>query len=214
MRADYHISVARSDVRGGELARHVARRYESGRVYLVCSGLGWPRTWGLATRAVISGFERALSATENVEPAERLKQAFSEGRTALADLCDTLVERTLPDATLVAFTLVDGQLHVMGAGTGRVYLQRSGKPKRLTSREESKEGGLLRARPSVCSTAMEPGDLVLAGSVSAFSVSSIAKAVTVLTEDAQTAPGVLASLLTEPAAKAGVGAAAIVLRVR
>jgi hypothetical protein len=102
----------------------------------------------------------------------------------------------------------------MAAGAGRVYLQRSGQPKRLTSREESSSAGLLRARPSVCSTPVEPGDLVLAGSVTAFSTSSIAKAISVLASDPDTSPAVLASLLTEPAASAGVGAAAVVLRVR
>lgn len=213
MRADGHISIARADVRDGELTRHVARRYEAGRAYAVATGLGMPRTWGISTSAVLGGFEKGLEESKGQEPTDRLKTSISQARSSLAEHCDRLVERLLPDATLVALMLADGHLHVMSVGPGRVYVQRSGKPKRLTAREEG-NAGILRARPSVCATPIEPGDLVLAGSVTAFSMSSIAKAMSVLSADPDTAPAVLASLLTEPAAKAGVGAAAVVLRVR
>ena len=218
MRADSHISVARADVRSGELTRHVARRYESGQLYAVSTGLGLPRTWHISTGADFAGVEKAMSAPSaesptDRHPTDRLKAMVNEARTALADRCDCLVERILPDATLALLMLADGQLHVMSVGPGRVYIQRAGRPKRLTSRDDVK-GGLLRARPSVCSTPLEPGDLVLAGSVTAFSMASIAKAMSVLSADPDTAPAILASLLTEPAAKAGVGAAAVVLRVR
>jgi hypothetical protein len=212
MRADAHISIARTDVRSGRLTRHVARRYEAGRAYAVTTGLGLPRTWGFSTDAVLEGFERGLTDTKGTDPMERLKTAVGRARAALASTCDHLVERLLPDATLAALVLAEGQLHVMSIGPGRVYVQRDGRPKRLTSREES-SCGILRARPSVCATPLEPGDLVLAGSVTAFSTTSVAKAMSVLSADPTAAPAVLASLLTEPAAKAGVGAAAVVLRV-
>ncbi|MCA9606480.1 MAG: hypothetical protein KC619_12830 [Myxococcales bacterium] len=214
MRADAHISMARADVRMGQLSRHVAEKFEGGRAYAVTTGLGLPRTWCLSTAAVLAGFGKGLAETTNVTDAsQRLRSATSEARAALAATCDNLVERVLPDATLVALLLSEGSLHVMSAGPGRVYVQREGRPKRLTARDEQK-GGLLKARPSICSTPVEPGDLVLAGSVTAFSVSSIARAVSVLNEDPSTAPSVLGSLLIEPAGRAGVGAAAIVLRVR
>lgn len=213
MHADAHISLARTDVRTGTLSRHVAQKFENGRVYAVATGLGMPRTWSISTGAAFEGLGRALDASRGAEPTERLRTALSGARTALAERCDQLVERHLPDATLVALMLAEGQLHVMSAGPGRVYIQRAGKPKRLTARDET-SAGLLRARPTVCSTPVEPGDLVLAGSVTAFSTSSIAKAISVLGSDPETPPSVLASLLTEPAAKAGVGAAAVVLRVR
>lgn len=213
MRADCHISIARADVRDGALTRHVAKRFEGGRAYAVATGLGLPRTWGISTSAVLAGFEKGLEESKGADPSERLKRAISQARADLAEHCDRLVERLLPDATLVTLLLADGQLHVMSVGPGRVYVQRSGRPKRLTAREESNIG-ILRARPSVCSTPIEAGDLILAGSVTAFSMSSIAKAMSVLSADADTAPSVLASLLTEPAAKAGVGAAAVVARVR
>jgi hypothetical protein len=213
VRTDAHISLARTRVRGGELGRHLARRLESGRVFAVSSGIGLPRTWGLSTATALDGFERGLEGSKGQSPEQRLRAGFTEARSALADACDHLVERLLPDATLVGMILDAGQLHVMSVGAGRVYIQRGGRPQRLTAREEE-NGGLLRSRPSICSTPVEPHDLVLAGSVTAFSMSSIARVVSVLSSDQETAASVLSSILTEPAAKAGVGAAAVALRVR
>ncbi|MFK7987873.1 MAG: hypothetical protein AB8I08_17780 [Sandaracinaceae bacterium] len=212
MRTDGHISIARTRVRAGELSRHVARRFDHGRAYAVSSGIGLPRTWGLSTVVAIEGFERGLAGATG-DPASRLRTAFSEARDALADACDNLVERLLPDATLVGMVIDDGHLHVMSVGAGRVYIQRGGRPQRLTAREEE-NGGLLRSRPSICSTPVEPGDLVLAGSVTAFSMSSIARVVSVINSDPMTQASVLAKLLTDPAGKAGVGAAAVATRVR
>lgn len=214
MRTDAHISVTRADVRLGQLTRHVAEPFESDRAFAVSSGLGLPRTWSLSTAAVMRGIAAGLAdSAGRGDAGARLRSATSGARGELARTCDNLVERVLPDATLVALLLEEGSLHVMSAGPGRVYVQRNGRPKRLTARDEQR-GGLLSARPSICSTPLEPGDLVLAGSVTAFSMSSIAKAVSVLNEDPNTAPAVLGNLLTEPAGKAGVGAAAVVLRVR
>ncbi|HJL17367.1 MAG TPA: hypothetical protein RMH99_16990 [Sandaracinaceae bacterium LLY-WYZ-13_1] len=213
MRSDAHISITRTEVRRGQLTRHAAERLDAGRAFVTTTGLGLPRTWGLSTRAVLDGFERGLERARTAPGDQRLEAAVSEARAELAARCDTLVERTLPDATLVALVLAEGKLHVMSVGPGRVYLQRAERPERLTAREED-EAGLLRARPAICSTPVGPGDLILAGSVTAFSTSSIAKAMSVLSADGGTSPSTLATLLTEPAGRAGVGAAAIVLRVR
>jgi serine/threonine protein phosphatase PrpC len=213
VKTEAHISVAPTEVRSGTLARHVAERYEGGSVFVVCTGLGLPRTWNIATNAVLDGFEKGLAQSEGSSPPERLKTSVAQARTQLAARCDQLVERMIPDATLVCVMIADGKLHVISVGPGRVYLQRDGRPKRLTARDESPEG-ILRARPAMCEAPIESGDLVLAGSVTAFSVSAVAKAMSVLTEDPQTTPTVLAGLLTDPAAKAGVGAAAVVVRLR
>ncbi|GAB4212124.1 MAG: hypothetical protein OHK0013_34530 [Sandaracinaceae bacterium] len=213
MRATSHISVARSKVREGEITRHLGAKLEGGRVFLVVSGLGLPRTWPLALGAVVRGFELGLAEAQGGRAkAERLVMAADRVRRELSETCERLVERTLPDAAFAAVAIDGGDLHVVSAGPCRVYLHRSGKPQRLTPREEPKEGA-LRARVTQCSTPLEPGDLVMAGSVSAFSVRSIAQVVTVLQDDPRTEPPILASLLTEPAAQAGVGAAAVVLRI-
>jgi hypothetical protein len=208
--------VARTKVRDGEITRHTGAKLDAGKVFLVVSGLGLPRTWPLSLDAVVRGFERGLAEAREGQGgrsrSERLVLAADCVRRELSEVCERLVERSLPDAAFAAIAVDSGDLHVVSAGPCRVYLHRSGKPQRLTPRDEAKEGA-LHARVTQCSTALEPGDLVMAGSVSAFSMRSIAQVVTVLQDDPRTEPPILASLLTEPAAQAGVGAAAIVLRV-
>jgi hypothetical protein len=213
MRTESHISVARAHVREGELTRHAAERYEGGRVFAIASGLGLPRTWWIANGAVLRGLERGLDESRtDKRGVERLVHACDRARAELAETCDHLVEKALPDAALAAVLFDAGELHVVSAGPARVYLHRSGKPQRLTPREET-ASGVLRARLAHCSAMLEPGDLVMAGSATAFSVKSIAQVVSVLQQDSRTPPAVLASLLTDPADQAGMGAAAIVMRV-
>lgn len=206
------MSLAQTEVRGFDLTRHLARRFINGKAYAVSSGLGMPRLWRYATSAVLDGFGEALE-DSNSANAQELETAVRQGRQTLARRCDSLIERMLPDATLIAAGLDQGALHVISAGPGRVYLHRDGQPKRLTPRDESHDG-VLKGTLARCSLDLEPDDIVLIGSVSAFSVRSIARLASVLDADRKTPPNVLASLLTEPAAKAGAGAAAIVLRIQ
>ncbi len=213
LRTESHISVARAHVREGELTRHSGGRWEGGRAFAIVSGLGLPRTWWIANGAVLRGLEQGLDESKvDRRGVERLVHACDRARSVLAETCDQLVEKALPDAALAAVLFDGGELHVVSAGPARVYLHRSGKPQRLTPREET-PNGVLRARFSHCSATLEPGDLVMAGSASAFSMKSIAQVVSVLQQDIKTPPAVLASLLTDPADQAGAGAAAIVMRV-
>jgi hypothetical protein len=213
MRVDAHIRIARASVRDAQLTRHVAQAFDPDRAFVVTSGLGLPRTWALSTGAVVAGFARGLEESRGCSASERLGAVTQSARATLAEACDQLVEQHLPDATLAALLLDEGQLHVMSVGPCRVYVQHGGRPKRLTSREEPSGGGLLRVRPATSSTPLEPGDLVLAGSVTAFSAPAVAKAMELLAADPRVSPGPLASLLVEPANEARVGAAAVVLRV-
>lgn len=212
MRAESHISIARAKVRDAELARHTAARFDAGRAFAVSAALALPRLWEYATAGTIAGFGAGLEKHKSATAAQRLDGAMNEARQALGARCDALVEKKLPDATLLGLILDSGELHVASAGPGRVYLHRRGDPRRLTPREDEPEG-LLRARPAVCREPLEPGDVILAGTVSAFSVRAIGKLASVLEADPKSPPAVLASLLVEPAARAGLGAAAIVLRV-
>lgn len=213
MRTESHISVAKAQVREGQLSRHAGGRWDGGRAFAIVSGLGLPRTWWIANGAVLRGFEQGLEESKlDRRGAERLVHACDRARNELAQTCDQLVERGLPDAALAAVLFEGGELHVVSAGPARVYLHRSGKPQRLTPREET-PNGVLRARFAHCSATLEPGDLVMAGSASAFSVKSIAQIVSVLSQDIKTPPAVLAALLTDPADQVGAGAAAIVMRV-
>lgn len=219
MRTESHISISRTTVREGEISRHAGGRFEGGRSFAIATGLGLPRTWPMSTAAILSGFERGLDDTRSrtgspggLIGAARALHCAERARAALAELCDQLVERTLPDASFVAFLVEHGDVHVVSAGPARAYLHRRGKPQRLTPREEP-SGGVLRSAVSHCQLALEPGDLLMMGSVSAFSVRAISQVVTVLQADPKTAPAVIASVLTDPAGQAGVGAGALVMRV-
>jgi hypothetical protein len=161
---------------------------------------------------VLEGFAVGLERQKAGSASQRIGGALEEARQQLTARCEALVEKKMPDATLLGLILDHGELHVACAGPGRVYLHRRGDPKRLTPREDEPEG-LMRARPALCREMLEPGDVILAGTVSAFSMRAIGKLASVLESDPKAPTAVLASLLTEPAAKAGLGAAAIALRV-
>ncbi len=212
MRTESHQSVARARVRTGELARHQIAKLEGGRAWVVLSGLGLPRLWDYGMRHTLAGYTKSLEAGRGRPAPERLDAALAAARIALADACDRIVEKQVPDVVLLALLVDAGTLHVLSAGAGRVYVQRAGTPQRLTPREDPRDG-VLFAAATRSSLPLEPGDLVLAGSVSAFSVRAVARLAAVLEEDPRASPEVLVSVLTEPAALAGVGAAAIALRV-
>lgn len=212
MRPEAHLSVVNAEVRGHDLPRHGGAKLDSGRAFALVSAMGVPRLWGLVVGAVVDGFTEGLDRSDS-GGARRLEQALEWARERLTRRCDALIERNLPDATLIGIYCDHAELHVITVGPARVYLHRRGQPQRLTPREDPPEG-LLRGVPVRCSVAIEPEDVILAGSVSAFSVRAIGKLASVLEADPRTAPPVLASLLTEPASRAGVGAVALALRIR
>lgn len=212
MRTDSHQSVARERVHEGELARHQIAKLEGGRAWMLAGGLGRPRLWSRTTDSVLAGWAKSLDASRGRPPEARLEQALAGARESLANACECLVEREVPDVVLAGVLLEAGTLHVIAAGASRVYVQRGAQAHRLTPREEP-TGGLLSTPPTRSTLALEPGDLVLAGSVSAFSVRGISRLSAVLDEDPNATPAVLVSVLTEPAALAGLGAAALALRV-
>lgn len=209
MRTEGHVSVRAAEVRGRELARHGARRCESGRAWIVGTALGMPRTWSYARDAVFDGFERGVSGPHR--GLARLEAALAAARTSLVERVNVLVEHEVPDVGVVALVLDAGELHVAVAGAGRAYVHRRGQPERLTPRD-TPDAGLIDGDRQVRSLLLDPGDLVFAGSATAFSTRAIGRVVSVLEKDPRTPPSVLATLLTDPAAKAGVGAAAVVLR--
>jgi len=212
VRVDSHISLSKAKIRRGALFRHGAERLESGKAFAVAGGLGLPRTWSLSHEAVLKGFAEGLGAS-NRRGGDRLQDAYAAAREALAKRCNSLIERGLPDANFAGVLIDQGTLHVMATGPSRVYLHRRGKPRRLTHREEDPRG-MLEGAAMRTDLVLEPDDVILVGSGSAFSSKAIAKLASVLDADPKTPASVLASLLTEPAGVAGAGAAAIVLRVK
>jgi len=205
--------VAPAEVREAHLRRHAVRKLDRGRAFALSTGLGPPRAWQEATGAVLAGFEEGLEGGRDAGAKERLQQAYDAARESLVTYCNSLIERAIPSATLVALVLDHEGVHVLSVGTGRVYLHRTGSPQRLTPRNASQEG-LIDGTAATTVSRLEPGDLLLAGSASAFSTASVGRVASVLQSDANTPPSVLVNLLTDPARKAGVGGVALALRVR
>ena len=174
MRNDAYESIALAEVRGHRVARHGVARFDGNRAFLVSSGIGWPRSWGIAREHIVAGFGDALAGLRSQPPRERLAGAMAGARRALVDLCNGLVERTVPDASLVAVLLNGGAAHIAVVGDGRVYLLRRGSPQRLTPRDPSAEG-LVDGEVVLSETVLDPADLLLVGSASAFSEAAVSR---------------------------------------
>lgn len=213
MRPEAHLSVAPAEVRDTPLAKHAGERLAPG-TYAIVSANGRPRLWSYANGAVLRGFARGVETGRTLEGTTLVEHAFLQARGALVEALNVLVERVIPDVSFLAVHLDHLGLHVMSVGDSRAYLHRGTKtPQRMTPREGD-SNGMLDGDPTHVTIVAEPGDLVLAGSASAFSASAVGRVATALQNDPNLPPAVLAALLTEPANKAGVGAVALALRIR
>jgi hypothetical protein len=213
MRMDAHVSVVAATVGEHELPRHAAARLDAGRAFFVATCEGWPRLWGHLLGAATSGFEAGLKEASAQRGRERLQAAMRAARGALEARSGALIEREPHDVALLG-GLVDGaELYVHRGGPPRAYLHRRGKTDRITPRDDPPPG-LLGGAAWEGSIVLDPGDLVLVGSTTAFSTRSVGKVAAVLAQDPNAPPSVIATLLTEPADRAGAGAAAVVLRAR
>ncbi len=125
---------------------------------------------------------------------------------------DALVEHEPPDAALVALALEGSSAHILCLGTMRGYLHRQRQTRRLTPRNEQ-EGGLLTSSATAVTEPIRSGDLLMLGSASAFSTRAVGRVAATLQGDYRAPASMLATLLTEPAKKAGVGAAAVIVRI-
>lgn len=214
MELSAHLSVARTRVRIRELKRHGARRLDDGQTFVVASALGLPRLWHYTLAGVLDGFEVGLSRPNDGKPSTRLYNGLRAAREALAARADALVERRAPDASLQCLCVEAGELHALAAGPGRVYLHRGkGRPERLSPREAGTEG-LLRGTPAWCSKPLQGGDLIMTGSLSAFSQTAVSHVGEVLKREPGITPKAVTSMLIEPAEKSGTGAVALAIRVK
>lgn len=212
MRNEGHIDIAKATLRGVTVTRHAVARFDGGRTFVATVGLGWPRLWAFSTEAIVSGFGEGIAKSGSARGAERLRAAMQGARERFIERCEALIERQLPDAGVIGLTLDGGELHVHAVGPVRAYLHRKGESQRISPRDEA-DRGILDAPIAESSMWLDPGDLIIAGSVSAFSTQAVARVASVLKQDPSTAPNVVATLLTEPAEGAGIGAASIVVRI-
>lgn len=213
MRLETHVDIARAKLRKCVVTRSVAERIEGGRAFLVVQPMGRPRMWSHSANAVLQGFREGIAGAPSGHGAMRLRAGIEGARTKLVARCETLIERELPDVGLAAVFFDGAELHVHALGPCRAYLHRRRQTTRLTSRDEEPGGLLVRATTEAI-VALEPSDLVLVGTLTAFTSSAVARVSDVLEHDPETAAQVIAQLLTDPAEQAGTGAAVAVIRAR
>lgn len=213
MRLEAHVDVARARLRRATVTRSLASKLDGGRTYLIVEPLGRPRLWRLSTDAVVEGFTKGLESAGSARGPERLRAAVTSARALLVQRCESLIERELPDVALLAMQVDGGELHVHSVGPCRAYLNRRRRTERITTRDED-ASGLLGSAPTETRVSLEPDDLVLAGSLNAFSSAAVSLVATVLERDPATTGAVVAQLLTEPAEQSGSGAAVVVARAR
>ncbi|MEM6957138.1 MAG: hypothetical protein AAF645_15720 [Myxococcota bacterium] len=209
---DAHASICRAEVRGRPVRQCAAVTLLRGDVRFIATAIGPPRAWAYALDAVVAGFRESIATASGASPGDALEKAIVSARGRLVDACNALVERESPDAHICGLWILPRRLYIAGAGTNRVYRHRGVRPERITPRHQS--GGVLQSPLHASDVELDTGDVLLAGSESAFSTISVASVATVLQESPPPKATVLASLMTDPARKAGAGAAALAIRVR
>ncbi|MBK8172169.1 MAG: hypothetical protein IPK60_17750 [Sandaracinaceae bacterium] len=212
MRVLSSFSAVPAEVGRGQLFRQRVVSVPNERIFVIASALGMPRLWHVGNQTALGAFVESLAKTQNAPIRDRLDVAMHVARSALVQACQILVERIAPDVAMLAMAIEDDGVHVSSVGAARAYIYRGGVPQRLTPRSDD-VGGILVEAPVRSHMPLEPGDIILAGSVSAFSQHAVARITAILTADRETTPSTLANVLTEPAAKSGVGAAAVVIRL-
>ena len=217
MRVESHSSLQLAMVHDHALARHGVSKLDEGRAFVLTTGIGQPRTWGFTRAPLLQGFSAGLAEGESMPAKERVRHAFGVARGRLVTCCNALIEQRVPDSSLGALVLLEDTVHVISAGRVRAYLWRRGEHRRLTPDNEQdpeSTSGVLRAEPTHAQVALEPRDVLMLGSTTAFSPQAVSKIASVMQADAETPVSILATLMTEPAKFSGAGAAAVVVRVR
>jgi hypothetical protein len=211
MLATHHLRTCTEQMRGRSVNRCASRVMDGGSLTIIACGFGLPRLWSMAATAVVDGFVHGYT-TAGGKGRARIDTAVRIARESLTKQCETLVERLVPDVAFVAVVLDGDIAHVVNAGPARAYLHRGTEPKRLTPREESREG-ILRAPLAHSSVSLAPRDLLLLGTESAFSVRAIGKLSNMLAPGADPDASAVTEALLGPAVEAGVAASAAALRV-
>jgi hypothetical protein len=209
---DVQVAVTKARVGTGYLRQHEVSVLAAERTLVMATALSAPRLWGSLLDAALAGFREGLARPHNGRASTRLHQAFDGTQKRVRTLAESLIERRVPDVGLLALTVEGNLLHVLCLGPARAYLHRRGSIRRLSPRDDRAEG-VLKASPTWCAEELEEGDLVFAGSLSAFGDEALH------TLRAQLESGFLVPTrkivedLNKPAAAAGIGAAAMAFRL-
>jgi hypothetical protein len=166
--------------------------------------------------AALGGFREGLERPSDGRVSTRLHQGFDAAQRRVQARVDGLIERRRPDVGLLALAVEPspgsaGILHVLCLGPARAYLQRRRNMRRLSPRDDRLEG-VLKAAPTWCAEALEAGDLLFGGSLTAFSEVALEELRVEFDGGQLVSPGKLVQDLNKPAANGGLGAAAFAFR--
>lgn len=210
--ASSHSAIVRGRAGSGRLRQHDVRAFDDGRTLVLASAFALPRLWGYALDAAFEGFAEGLDRPHDGTLTSRLHHALEESRKRLRVRVEALLERKPPDVGVIAVSTDGACLHVLCCGPGRVYVRHGQRMRRLTPREDRAEG-LLKATPAWCVEAVEPGDLVIAGSISACNETSLAALREYLGTDVAIDPKAIVETLNADAASRQVGSASLAMHV-
>lgn len=212
MPIESHCDVVLARVGEGRLRQHDASAFDGGSGMLLLSALGPPRLWGHVLDATLDGFAEGLARPHDGRTSTRLHQGFDAAQKRARARVDALLDRRPPDVGLLALGCDGPLLHVVCAGPQCAFVWRAGELRRLTPSDD-RALGLLRAPPSWSVEAIEPGDLLLAGSLSACTSASLKRLCDTLALDPTRPLGRLIPTLNESAVEAGLACAAAGLRI-
>lgn len=211
MTPDVHVAVTRARIGTGYLRQHEVLQLVDEQTLVLATALSSPRLWGCMLDAAMDGFREGLSRPHDGRTSTRLHQAFDGTQKRVRLFADSLIERRIPDVGLLALAVEGHQLHVLCLGPARAYIHRRGAIRRLSPRDDRAEG-VLKAAPTWCVEELEAGDLLFAGSLSAFSEEALAGLRAQLESGAPLPPRKIVEDLNKAAATAGIGAAALAFR--
>lgn len=212
MAVDFQVALTKARIREGTLRQHEVRTFPAGEIAVLVTALSAPRLWGFMLDAALLGFEEGLARPTDGRASTRLHQAFDGAQRRVRVRAESLIERRLPDVGLLALAVDGSILHVLCLGPARAYLQRRRGIRRLSPRDDRPEG-LLKASPTWCAEELEANDLLVAGSLTAFSEQAMAPLRTQMEGGFMLPPRKVVDDLNKPAAAQGIGAAAIAFRV-
>lgn len=211
MSLEVQASITPARVGTGLLRQHELRVLDDGRTVVLATALSAPRLWGYMLDAALSGFLEGLERPHDGRASTRLHQAFDGAQKRTRARVEGLIERRPSDVGLLAMSLDANILHVLCLGPARAYLHRRRQIRRLSPRDDRAEG-VLKAAPTWCAEELEQGDLLFAGSLSAFGEESLSSLRAQLEGGYLLSPRKIAEDLNKSAANAGIGAAAFSFR--
>jgi hypothetical protein len=216
MPLDVQVSLTKARIREASLSQHAIRVFPASEgaseTIVLATALSAPRLWGFMLDAALAGFEEGLSRPSDGRASSRLHQAFDGAQRRVRARAEGMIERRLPDVGLLALALDGKILHVLCLGPARAYLQRRRSIRRLSPRDDRAEG-VLKAAPTWCAEETESGDLLMAGSLTAFSEQAMGPLRTQMEGGFALPARKVVEDLNKPAAAQGVGAAAFAFRL-